>query len=114
MKLAIIPFLFMLSCASLPQSAAPTASGEDNKVSVVQKQSVVDMAKETTAKPDISGSQNKTTTVVNDPMLLYGVILLVGVIAAGLFLQMRQQTKYQMKRLEIYESRGHMVPESKR
>lgn len=104
--IAIIPLLLLSSCASLPQNAAPTTTGQHNKVETTQKQSVADFSKEITAKPDVSGSQNKTNTSVNEAKVLYAIIALVGTIVAGLFYQMRQQAKYQLRRLEIYQGKS--------
>ena len=91
-------------------SARPIATGQNNRI----KQSVVDLGKEQITKSDVSGSQNKTVTTVNDPKVLYGVMFLMAAMIAGMFQQQRRAHKYQSKRIEIYHDKGSMVTESKR
>lgn len=101
--IAIIPFLLLItSCASLPQTAAPSTTGDDNKTEIKQKQSVVDASKEITAKPDVSGSQNTTVTNVGSERVMFGVMALMATMMAAVFHQQRRAHQYQSKRLELH------------
>ena len=103
---AIVACSVLLCCISTPQSISPTVSGTNNKVESRQKQSVLDLGKEQVTKPEVSGSQNKTITNVNDPKVLYGVMGLMALMIAGMFHQQRKAHTYQKRRVDFMGGSG--------